>query len=119
MSLEDAATALGIQLDDVSKEVNLKKEKRFCFIIHILRGSKSFIGTTDKPISNFKKARKIAMNDLQQQIHKVKKNDIISIKCLEIIYCDVPVNTILKGTLYNMQPISSRWMLPEEIEKLI
>jgi hypothetical protein len=119
MSLKDAANALGIQLDEVSDIEGLKKETRYCFIIHILRGKKSFVGVTNVPMKDPKKARKIAMKHLQSQVKNVKKNDIISIKCMEVLYCDVPIDTVLKGMMYNMQPVSNRWLLPEEIEKLI
>jgi hypothetical protein len=119
MSIEDSALALGIEIDDVKNTKKLKKEKRYYVIVHILRGKKSFIGSTPFPNANIKIARKMALADLEHRIKKVKKNDIVSIKCLEITYCDVPIDTVLKGVIYKMQPVSNRWMLPEEIEKLI
>jgi hypothetical protein len=118
-NLEDSAQALGIKLDDVQESEGLKKEKRYCFIIHILRGKESYIGTTKEPHPDFKEAKRIAINRLKQQLKRIKKHDIISFKCLEFTYCDVPIDSVLKGMIYKMQPVSNRWMTPEEIEELV
>jgi hypothetical protein len=116
MSLEDAAAALGIELDEVSTEQKLKTEKRYCFIVHVLRGKKAFMGATPEPVTNIKKARRQALKHLFGQVKTMKKNDIVSFKCMEFVYSDVPIDTIVRGVIYKMQPVSNRWMTPEEIE---
>jgi hypothetical protein len=99
-------------------EHQLVKEKRYCVIIHVLRKKKTFMGANRTPHRDLAEAKKTAWAELIKQV-RPKKSDVLTIKCMELEYCDVPINTVLAGTTYEMQPISNRWMTPEELRTIV
>jgi hypothetical protein len=115
MNLENAAAALGIDLSDVQEDTIVHKEKRYHIIIHVLRGKHTFIGSNLVASKDIKIAKREAIKNLKTQLDKVKKNDLVSVKALEVTYADVPIDTVLKGPTLSMQPITNRWLSPEEL----
>ena len=112
MDIKAYLDELGIEIKLESQEKIAKSEKRYVFIIEIV-GKKKRVYSNKIPNIDIKKAKELAITKI-----KINKDDIMTIRCLEITYANVPVETMLTQTKWEIQPIYSRWMNPEELKEI-
>jgi len=114
----EGAKLLGFDIEEIINDNSIKTEKRYNIFIQIVRDGKTVTGATQKSKRDIIEARNEAIRNLGKKYHKRKEGDLVSIKGLEITLSSVPINTVLSGKKFELQPISSRWLTPEELENL-
>ena len=106
MDIVEYAKGLGV---DLSQRV--KSEKRYLVIVEVVHNDKKYVGANQLPHIDIQLAKRQALECIKV---KVKQTDLITFRCLEIIYADVPVED-----KWEMQPVFSRWIKPEELKSLL
>jgi len=112
--LDKFADKLGIKLESVTPiDDKIYSEKRYLVIIEVFRKTaRAYSNMT--PNKDINKAKAEAMENI-----KIKKDDVVSFRAVEITYATVPIETMLTKTKYELQPVHSRWMTHDEIESLL
>ena len=112
MDIKEMAAGLGIDLTSQK----IRTEKRYLVIVEVVHGKRKRVGANKYPNLDPLEAKKEALSCFK---FTIKHTDLISFRCLEIKYADVPIDTVLTGSTYEMQPIFSRWLAPEELKELL
>lgn len=111
----DELQDVGINIENTQKEVFT--ENRYLVIIEVIKDKKKYAFSNKTPEADLKEAKRKA---LSKSAFKVSNTDILTMRVLEIQFADVPVDQPLSDeTYYNVEPIYSRWLLPEEIKAII
>ena len=109
----EIASELGIVLETERK---LFSEKRYLVIIEVIKDKKRIVGTNVTPISNLQEAIEISYDKIK---HRITENDSLTYRVMELVFADVPIETLLGGEQYEVQPITSRWLSIDELKQLI
>ena len=112
MNVQQAAESLGIILD----EHRIKSEKKYTVIVEVVHGKRKYVGANKIPNIDVFKAKEEAISRFK---FKLEQTDLITVRCMETTYADVPIDSMLTGTTWERQAIYSRWFEPEEIRLLI
>ena len=113
MDLNEYAKSL---IEETEYEHQIKSEKRYLIIVEIVTNKRKYVLSNKNPNSNIKQAKEDVLSKFKR---KLKSTDIISFRCLEITFADVLIETMLAQSKWEMQPIHSRWMSPEEMRLII
>src|SRR5215469_12528306 len=111
----DYAKELGIDLSEIPDEDIIKYEKKYLVIIEIIRNDKKYSMSNIDPIKDIHEAKKIA---LSKAAIKIKDDDTLSFRVLEIHYADVLIESNIQEPFWDFQPIHSRWFYPWEIKEI-
>lgn len=90
-----------------------KKEYRYLIIIQYYQDDKVYTSTNKVPINDLKLAKQIAMEKFPVNITNTGK---ILLKGFKYIYAEVPIETIVMGTKYEMQCIACESLTEEELK---
>jgi len=113
MDLNDFKEDLGIELN---KETKIRSEKRYTVVVELVHKNKRYAFNSGTPIIDPEKAKESVLSKIN---FNITDDDLITFRCIEIIYATVPIETVLTGTKYEMQAIASKWLSPEELKSLI
>jgi hypothetical protein len=109
MTINDRASGLGLEFDEETTH-KIYAIKKYVVIIERFRGSKKKVVSNETPIADIHKAKEIAMKKLT-----VKADDSLTFRCLEITEAIVPIETLIQGTIHEIQSIHSKWLNHEEL----
>jgi len=108
---KELAAQLGIEI----KDKKLYYEKRYLILVEQVKDDKKFAYSNNKPIPDIKEAKSIAL----AKVNNIEKDDLITFRAIELEFAEVPINTLLGGKQTDIQPISSRYLLPKELKELL
>jgi len=114
MDIKEYAAGLGI---DLSTDTTIKSEIRYIIIVELVHNKRRYTSTNKIPDTDILRAKEMAFARFKKL--KIKSTDLITFRCLEIKYADVPIESVLTPLRIEMQPVFSKWLTPEELKLLI